>query len=281
MEDLLWKYPGDFFPPRYGFKPAARQFTLSDGGRLDISFRDASERLWVVEVKATAIRTEVADQIYRYARNLKEAHPHDTVIPAVVAPVINSTVRDHFDRWGIEYFEINEATFRRVATERGIEVDPQEPSVDASASGVARVASVATTRSVTRSQWGWEKYRTELGWSAQHIEEGQELMAILESIAKDWRPDTRFNKGYVSVFCFGREAFGVQVLSKKLGVEVWFRLDRNPEQDLPSGVGTRQRTVNGVRYQYFSGSLSLGEQRLRRLCEASLPQVGIEPPASA
>lgn len=138
MEELLWKYPRDFFPPRYEFKPAARQFTLSDGGRPDISFRDANDRLWVVEVKATAIRTEVADQIYRYVRNLKEAHPHDAIIPAVVAPVINSTVREVFDRWGIEHFEISEATFRRVATERGIEVDPQEPSVDASASGVAR-----------------------------------------------------------------------------------------------------------------------------------------------
>jgi len=126
MEDLLWRFPDDFFP-RLGFKQATRQFTLSDGGRLDISFRDATERLWVIEVKAVAIRTEVADQVYRYAQQLRAAQPHDMPIPAVVAPVINATVRDHFDRWGIEHFEISEATFRRVANERGIAIE-REPA---------------------------------------------------------------------------------------------------------------------------------------------------------
>ena len=130
MEDLLWRYPDDFFPGR-GFKPVERQFTLSGAGRLDISFRDNLERLWVIEVKAVAVRTEVADQVYRYAQSLREAHPHDRPFPAVVAPVINATVREHFDRWGIEYYEITEAMFRRVATERGVEIEPTELRADA------------------------------------------------------------------------------------------------------------------------------------------------------
>lgn len=125
MEDLLWNFPDDFFP-RHGFKQTARQFTLTEGGRLDISFRDASARLWVIEVKAVPIRTDVADQVYRYAQNLRESHPNDPPIPAVVSPIINATVRGHFDRWGIEHFEISEATFRRVANEKGIPIE-QEP----------------------------------------------------------------------------------------------------------------------------------------------------------
>lgn len=133
MEDLLWEYPDDFFP-RHGFKKESRQFTLSGAGRFDISFRDASKRLWVIEVKAVPIRLEVADQVYRYAQQLKEAHPDDAPIPAVVAPVINATVRDHFDRWGIEHFEISEATFRRVAGERGIDMGVEKPGTDAAAS---------------------------------------------------------------------------------------------------------------------------------------------------
>ena len=139
MEDLLWRYPDDFFPGR-GFKPVARQFTLSGAGRLDISFRDNLERLWVVEVKAVPVRTEVADQVYRYSQALRDAHPHDRPFPAVVAPVINATVREHFDRWGIEYYEISEAMFRRVATERGVEMESTEPTTTtaAMAEGIQR-----------------------------------------------------------------------------------------------------------------------------------------------
>lgn len=117
MEDLLWKYPDDFFP-RHGFKPVARQFTLSGAGRLDISFRDSNERLWVIEVKAVPLRIADADQVDRYARKLRETHSEIALIPAVVAPVINSTVRETLDRWGIEHFEIGEATFRRAALEK-------------------------------------------------------------------------------------------------------------------------------------------------------------------
>lgn len=154
MEDLLWRYPADFFP-RYGFKPIARQFTLSDGGRLDISFRDSTDRLWVVEVKAVPIRTEVADQVYRYARRLREAHPQDPPIPAVVAPVINATVRDHFDRWGIEYFEIGEAVFRRVANERGEDVFSQQ----------AEPVALAAAPSQTGSLGPCGNFKTTLGYA--------------------------------------------------------------------------------------------------------------------
>ena len=65
----------------------------------------------------------------------------DRPFPAVVAPVINATVREHFDRWGIEYYEISEAMFRRVATERGVEMEQAEPTASATeamAEGIQR-----------------------------------------------------------------------------------------------------------------------------------------------
>ena len=162
MEDLLWKYPADFFP-RHGFKQAARQFSLSEAGRLDISFRDATERLWVVEVKAIAISTEVADQVHRYAQKLREDHPQDPPIPAVVAPVINATVRDHFDRWAVEHFEIPEATFRLLAAEHG-EAEPQPPGgVSATVAPLARSPGAVPARSRGRVKCG--SFRTSLGYA--------------------------------------------------------------------------------------------------------------------
>lgn len=151
MEDLLWRYPDDFLP-RYGFKPVARQFTLSDGGRLDVSFRDANDRLWVIEVKAVPIRYADAEQVHRYARQLREANPSDPPIPALVSPYINATVSETLVRWAIEPFEITEATFRRVATERGLEMESQ-PSLatlttDAMAEGIRQGNKALSSRTI-------------------------------------------------------------------------------------------------------------------------------------
>ena len=139
MEDLLWRYPDDFFPGR-GFKPVKRQFTLSDGRRPDVSFRDKNERLWVIEVKAVPVRYADADQVHHYAEKLREANPSDPPIPALVAPYINSTVSETLVRWAIEPFEISEAAFRRVATERGVEMESTKPTTttDAMTEGIQR-----------------------------------------------------------------------------------------------------------------------------------------------
>lgn len=130
MEDLLWRFPDDFFARRgHRFTQATRQFTLSDGGRLDISFRDANNRLWVIEVKAVPLRIGAADQVYRYAQQLRDARPNEILFPAVVAPVINSVVEEQLIRWSIEPFQISEAEFRRVADERGVALEPQVATI--------------------------------------------------------------------------------------------------------------------------------------------------------
>ena len=150
MEDLLWKFPDDFFVRRgQKFTRADRQFTLSDGGRLDISFRDASNRLWVVDVKAVPLRIGVADQVYRYAQQLKETRPNEILFPAVVAPIINSVVEEQLIRWGIEPFQISEAEFLRVADARGV-VRDQAPVVVAS----PRAAPTAATATASGSTAG-------------------------------------------------------------------------------------------------------------------------------
>jgi hypothetical protein len=147
MEDLLWEYPDEFWPGR-GFKKERRQHSLSEAGRLDISFRDSHERLWVIEVKAVPVRIEIADQVHRYADKLRELNPHDRPIAAVVGPVIGASVRDSLNNWGVEWFEFSEAMFRRVANEKGISMEPI-PELDADALKSSRRAQPAQHASLS------------------------------------------------------------------------------------------------------------------------------------
>ena len=82
-----------------------------------------------------------------------------------------------------------------------------------------------------RVNWNWEMYESELSWTADQIQRSQELVGQLEAISAAWNKETRFHPGWISVRCFGKEAFGVQV-SKKRGLELWlsvpFREARHP-----------------------------------------------------
>jgi hypothetical protein len=121
--------------------------------------------------------------------------------------------------------------------------------------------------------WGWDRYIAELGWSTQDVEGVKKLMSRLESVSQDWQPRTRFNPGWLTVFCFGKYVFGAQA-GKRRGIELWFRLMQRPEEAFPEGVHVRQ-TKNTL---YLGGNLDrLDDSQLRRLCEASLKEVGLEP----
>jgi hypothetical protein len=130
---------------------------------------------------------------------------------------------------------------------------------------------VATTGE--RIQWDWGKYETELGWSEEQVQRAQDLQGKLEAVSKGWQPQTRLNPSWITVYCLGKAVFGVQ-LFKKRGLELWFRLEHQPDVALPPAVILRQ--TKG--YLYLGGKLeSLDEHQLRPLCEASLRQVGLEP----
>lgn len=125
MEDLLWRFPDESFAKRgHTFTPAVRQFTLPDRGRLDIAFRDASERLWVLEVKAGRLPWGVIDQVHRYAQQLKQAHPKEIVVLAVVSPMITASQAQQLLYWDIESFQIAEIEFLHVAEANGIPIEP-------------------------------------------------------------------------------------------------------------------------------------------------------------
>jgi hypothetical protein len=128
---------------------------------------------------------------------------------------------------------------------------------------------VSTTRDHVK--WDWAKYETELGWTREQVERAQKLHARLEAACQRWRPETRFNGGWTTVYCRGKAVCGVQVW-KRRGLELWFRLEQSPEENLPRDVIARQTKS----YLYLCGTPeNLKDDQLQRVCEAAFRQVGL------
>jgi hypothetical protein len=124
-------------------------------------------------------------------------------------------------------------------------------------------------------EWDWDKYESELGWTKETIERVRKLHQRLVVLSKNWQPETRFNAGWTTVYCFGKSVYGVQVFKRK-GLAVWFRLEQNPVASLPTEVSPRQTSS----YFYLHGRPeAISEAQLQQLCETSLKQVGLEPSA--
>jgi hypothetical protein len=113
MEDLIAKYPDDFFPHQE-FVLLGRQESLAGVGRFDLLFEDRFKSTILMELKARALKYEDATQIARYRDELKRGG-HEKVVMWLVAPQVPLSVRDFLDDKGIQYTEINVAEFRRVA----------------------------------------------------------------------------------------------------------------------------------------------------------------------
>lgn len=120
MEDLIASYPDDFFPER-GFELRGRQKSFAGVGRFDLLFEDRFKTKILMELKAVPAKYEVATQLAKYKdelRNRGENH----IVMWLVAPQVTSSVREFLDRIGIEYSEIHEAEFRRVAERHGLPI---------------------------------------------------------------------------------------------------------------------------------------------------------------
>jgi hypothetical protein len=120
MEDLIASYPDDFFPGR-GFEIQGRQGVFAGVGRYDLLFQDRFKTMILMELKAVTAKYEVATQLAKYKdelRNRGENH----ILMWLVAPQVPHSVREFLDRIGIEYSEIHEVEFRRVAELRGISI---------------------------------------------------------------------------------------------------------------------------------------------------------------
>lgn len=113
MEDLIANYPNDFFS-RKQLKLVGRQRTFPGVGRFDLMFKDEFDSNILMELKARPAKYKDADQLAKYWNALVQQGQQD-VIMWLVAPSIPFSVRNFLDRIGIEYTEIHEAEFRRVA----------------------------------------------------------------------------------------------------------------------------------------------------------------------
>lgn len=117
MEDLIAAYPNDFFP-RKKLELVDRQKTFPGVGRFDLMFKDEFDTTILMELKARPAKYKDADQLAKYWNALTQ-QGQKGVIMWLVASAIPFSVRDFLDRIGIEYTEIHEAEFRRVAQRHG------------------------------------------------------------------------------------------------------------------------------------------------------------------
>ncbi|PSH05613.1 MAG: hypothetical protein CXZ00_00230 [Acidobacteria bacterium] len=113
MEDLIASYPTEFFP-RHRFSLKGRQQSFHEVGRFDLLFVDEFGTNVLMELKAVTAKYENATQLARYRDALRELGP-ENVLMWLVAPSIPRSVRDFLDQVGIEYTEIHEAEFRKIA----------------------------------------------------------------------------------------------------------------------------------------------------------------------
>lgn len=118
MEDIIAAYPEEFFPG-YGLTLSGRQKTFAGIGRFDLLFKDAFGTNVLMELKAVAAKYENATQLAKYKEAL-EAQGQRDILMWLVAPSIGTSVREFLDRIGIEYSEIHEAQFRRIAQRHGL-----------------------------------------------------------------------------------------------------------------------------------------------------------------
>jgi hypothetical protein len=117
MEDLIANYPDDFFSGR-GFQLRGRQKSFAGVGRFDLLFVDRFKTNILMELKAVSVKYEDATQVAKYKDELQnrgEKH----ILMCIVAPHFSNSVREFLDRIGIEYSEIHEAEYQRVAGRNG------------------------------------------------------------------------------------------------------------------------------------------------------------------
>src|SRR5690348_2321198 len=113
IEDLIAAYPEEFFPG-HTLALKKRQGVFAGVGRFDLLFVDSYSTNVLMELKAVTAKYEHATQLAKYKEAL-EAKGECNILMWLVAPSIPTAAREFMDRVGIEYTEIHETQFRRVA----------------------------------------------------------------------------------------------------------------------------------------------------------------------
>jgi antitoxin component of RelBE/YafQ-DinJ toxin-antitoxin module len=125
MEDLIAQFPNEFFPDR-GFVLKGRQQSFAGIGRFDLLFVDSYGSQVLMELKAGVAKYENASQLAKYKEAL-ETKGEANILMWLVAAQIPNPVREFLDRIGIEYSEIHEVQFKRVAERHGIPFQARVP----------------------------------------------------------------------------------------------------------------------------------------------------------
>ena len=114
MEDLISEHPVSFFP-RNKLTLIGRQGSFSGVGRYDLLFKDEFEYNILMELKAVPAKYQDAHQLAKYKDAFSE-RGLNKVLLWLVATHIPKSVRDFLDNVGIEYSEIHEIEYRKVAS---------------------------------------------------------------------------------------------------------------------------------------------------------------------
>lgn len=113
MEELIARYPQDFFP-RKKLILKDRQRNFSGVGRFDLLFSDEYNTNILMELKARAAKYEDASQLAKYLDEMRLLGEKNILMWLVAIQIPNS-VREFLDRIGIEYSEIHVAEYMRIA----------------------------------------------------------------------------------------------------------------------------------------------------------------------
>jgi hypothetical protein len=242
LEDFVYSNPGLLGE---GFEAVARQVS-STAGRIDILAVDKSfeqAQVAIVELKNVPADVDVLLQILRYASWVEsnqdtvrllfqekgispsdlDVHP----ILVVVAPVIQDALLELSQY--VSSFEFDFIELRRfdAGGEKFVIVTRRFPS------GPAPVGASP------REEWGWERYRIDMGWNDKRIVLGKwlfnEVQRKIES--KGWSLTPRFRKGYVPFQLGGtKNVFGIGPRWAN-GFAVWFKkVPKSAEEFIPNGV---------------------------------------------
>ncbi len=142
MENLIAKYPSDFFP-RKALTLTGRQGSFSGVGRFDLLFKDEHQTTILMELKARPAKYEDASQLAKYYDVFKQQGKKD-VLMWLVATGIPQSVREFLDRIGIEYTEIHESEYKVIALRHGEITDEVSEPIDFNSSLIHRQKSEYT-----------------------------------------------------------------------------------------------------------------------------------------
>jgi hypothetical protein len=244
MEDLIAANPDHFFP-RHGFVLQGRQQSFRGVGRFDLLFTDRHRMNILMELKAVPAKWETIDQVVRYRDALVEKGSTN-IIMWIVAPKIPFGLRDFLDHVGVEYSEIHETEFRRVAAIMGYNLSEISDATP-------QAAQVVELQSVPKPQFPSSTISSDGGtdeWGFGLATQPSYLLRALEQ-GKKTKEEIRLE--FINHFYPGME---YSEAKSKSGFGVFFSDSKRP-------VGTYHASRSLLILKDSAGRLSLDDKRSR------------------